>query len=67
MPEATCQREACSCCGSSTWAEAHFAAGALVCRGCWCEIEASGRKGPPAQRSGATEGDTCKEPDRRKA
>jgi len=33
-----CEREACSCCGSDTWAEAHFVAGVLVCVSCWREI-----------------------------
>jgi hypothetical protein len=38
MSEATCQREACSCCGAVDWTSAHFAAGVLVCATCCAEI-----------------------------
>ena len=38
-----CGREACSCCGCDTWAEAHFVAGVLVCAACWREIRRAPR------------------------
>jgi hypothetical protein len=42
-----CGREACSCCGSDTGAEAHFVAGVLVCAACWCEIRSAPRPNTP--------------------
>jgi hypothetical protein len=37
-PTATTNREACSCCGSSAWVEAHFVNGSLICSPCAREI-----------------------------
>jgi recombinational DNA repair protein (RecF pathway) len=51
MPEAPCTREACSCCGSSSWHDAHFVNGRILCLPCWREIEAARRK--PASASPA--------------
>ena len=52
MSEATCQREACSCCGSVEWREAVFANGVITCASCAAEIrraqEASKPKAPAA-------------------
>lgn len=50
-----CGREACSCCGCDTWAEAHFVAGVLVCAACWREIRRVPRPStPPAQETCAS-------------
>jgi hypothetical protein len=38
MTETTSMKEACSCCGSSTWTEAHYTGGSLVCAACCAEI-----------------------------
>ena len=34
MAETTSMKEACSCCGSSAWVEAHFVNGSLICSPC---------------------------------
>jgi hypothetical protein len=47
MPEATCQREACSCCGSVEWREAVFANGVITCASCAAEIRAAREKARP--------------------
>ena len=50
-----CGREACSCCGCDTWAEAHFVAGTLVCAACWWEIRRAPRPStPPAPQTRAS-------------
>ena len=51
MPENCCGREACSCCGSDSWTEAHFRHGHVICLGCWREIERHKAKAPPSQES----------------
>jgi hypothetical protein len=52
MPERTCgQREACGCCGSSEWKEAHCIGSATVCASCWEEILRSQRKRSPRQQA----------------
>ena len=38
MAETTSMKEACSCCGSSAWTEAHFVNGSLICSPCAREI-----------------------------
>ena len=38
MTETTSMKEACSCCGSSAWVEAHFVNGSLICSPCAREI-----------------------------
>jgi len=47
----SCQREACSCCGASSWTEAFFIAGRLYCRACHIEILRSKGKSPPKQQA----------------
>jgi hypothetical protein len=47
MTETTSMKEACSCCGSSTWTEAHYTGGSLVCAACCAEIRRASEKGQP--------------------
>ncbi|MGB8297374.1 MAG: hypothetical protein WCG85_18255 [Polyangia bacterium] len=56
MSEATCQREACSCCGSVEWREAVFANGVITCASCAAEIRAAREKARPAASMMPTEG-----------
>ena len=38
MAETTSMKEACSCCGSSAWTEAHYTGGSVICSDCCSEI-----------------------------
>jgi hypothetical protein len=62
-----CEREACSCCGCDTWAEAHFVAGVLVCAACWREIRRPSRQSTGAvnarQRAACAAGTGFRRPD----
>jgi hypothetical protein len=52
VSESCCGREACSCCGSDTWTEAHFRHGqGIICQPCWREIQATKGKRPLAQQT----------------
>jgi len=46
MAETTSMKEACSCCGSSTWTEAHYTNGSLVCSDCCAEIRRTQESAP---------------------
>jgi hypothetical protein len=43
----TCQREACSCCGSVEWREGIFANGRITCAACAREIRLAHEKAQP--------------------
>jgi len=52
MSESCCGREACSCCGSDSWTEAHFRHGqGIICEACWRAIQATRGKVPPQQQT----------------
>jgi ribosome-binding protein aMBF1 (putative translation factor) len=48
MAETTSMKEACSCCGSSAWTEAHYTAGGLtLCDACYRCIAAAKKAAMP--------------------
>ena len=52
MSESCCGREACSCCGSDSWTEAHFRHGqGIICEPCWRTIAHTRTNNPPAQQA----------------
>ncbi len=45
----SCEREACSACGSSTYREAHFTRGVTICAACWALIRTKAKTPADAQ------------------